>query len=178
MIGLALVDFDNFRRRERKAGLDIELDTRLLFAAVISAFVSAFPDTRELDVRLYGGWTEMNGRPSRDASQLNALLPRLRGRWTGLIVRPSLATTMIGFPGLLLRGTVRGVGRTLRQKMVDGMTGCDALHMAGLNRTYIGIVTDDDDLVPATVSAHDSAAVGWSGCVVDASARQPTTRTC
>ena len=38
--------------------------------------------------------------------------------------------------------------------MVDGMMGCDALHVATLERTYIGVVTDDDDLLPATLSAH------------------------
>lgn len=155
LLGLALIDYDNFRRRDRKSKADMELDTRMLLAAVISTFVSAFPYTRELDVRLYGGWMDTGGWPSRDASRLNALLPGLRGRRSGVIVRPSLATTMIGFPGLLLRGTVRGIGRRQRQKMVDGMMSCDALHMARQGQTYIGIVTDDDDLVPATVSAHD-----------------------
>ena len=156
MMGLALIDFDNVRRRDRRSSLDLELDTRLLFAAVSSTFVSAFPDTSELDVRLYGGWTDTGGWPSRDASRLNAMLPGLRGRWSGLIVRPSLAISMIGFPGLLLRGTVRGVGIRQRQKMVDGMMGCDALYVAGQGRMYIGIVTDDDDLVPAAVTAHDT----------------------
>ena len=156
MLGLALVDYDNYRDRDRKSQAEMELDTRMLFMAVAHSFVTAFPDTRELDVRLYGGWTDANGLPSRAASRLNALLPGLRGRWNGLLVRPSLATTMIGFPGLQLRGTLRGVGRRQRQKMVDGMIGCDALHMAGEGRTWIGIVTDDDDLLPATVSAHDA----------------------
>ena len=156
VLGLALVDFDNLRQRDRKSKADMELDTRMLLAAVTSTFVSAFPDTRELDIRLYGGWTDTGGWPSRDASWLNAMLPELRGRWNGVIVRPSLATTMIGFPGLLLRGTVRGIGNRQRQKMVDGMMGCDALHIAEQGRTYIGVVTDDDDLVPATVSAYDT----------------------
>ena len=38
--------------------------------------------------------------------------------------------------------------------MIDGMMGCDVLHVATFERTYIGLVTDDDDLLPATLSAH------------------------
>ena len=73
-----------------------------------------------------------------------------------LIVRPALATTMIRFPEFLLRGTVRG--RNPRQKMIDGMMGCDALHVAAQGQVRIGLVTDDDDLLPAALSAHDTNA--------------------
>ena len=158
MQGLALIDYDNFRRREKKSKSDLELDAEMLVGDVVRAFVTVFPDVRELDVRLYGGWTDPTGLPSRDASWLHELLPELRGRRHGLIVRPALATTMIQFPELLLRGTVRGHGRRQRQKMIDGMMGCDALHMAAQGMTYVGIVTDDDDLLPATLSAHGTSA--------------------
>ena len=158
MQGLALVDFDNFRGRDRKSKADLEIDTRTIVDNVTRAFTAVYPDTREIDVRLYGGWTDSAGLPSRDASWLHELLPELRGRRHGLIVRPALATTMIRFPELHLRGTVRRRGRNQRQKMIDGMIGCDALHMATHGQTCIGIVTDDDDLLPATLSAHDTNA--------------------
>ena len=163
MQGLALVDHDNFRRRDRKSQTALELDTRILVEDVTQAFATTFPETRELDIRLYGGWTDPTGQPSRDASWLHGLLPDLRGRRHGLVIRPALATTMIQFPKLLLRGTVRGHGRRQRQKMVDGMMGCDAIQMAGHSRTCVGIVTDDDDLLPATLSAHHtgSGMVAW-----------------
>ena len=38
--------------------------------------------------------------------------------------------------------------------MVDGMIGCDAMFRAAYGRVGIGIVTDDDDLVPAALSAN------------------------
>ena len=152
--GLALIDYDNFRRHGRRSKTDSELDAQTLVDSVARVFATAFPDARELDVRLYGGWTDSTGLPSRDASWLHELLPDLRGRRHGLIVRPALATTMIQFPGFLLRGTVRGQERNRRQKMVDGMMGCDALYMAAQGRTYVSVVTNDDDLLPATLSAH------------------------
>ena len=152
--GLALVDYDNLRWRQKQSKASLELDARTLVDDVAYAFAVMFPATRELDIRLYGGWTDSTGFPSRVASWFYELLPNLRGRRCGLIVRPALATTMIQFPEFFLRGTVRGGEGRQRQKMIDGMMGCDALHVATLERTYIGVVTDDDDLLPATLSAH------------------------
>ena len=158
MQGLALIDFDNFRGRDKKQKADLEIDAHTLVDNVTRAFAAAFADVRELDVRLYGGWTNCAGLPSRDALWLHELLPYLRGRRHGIIVRPALATTMIQFPEFLLCGTVRGRGRKQRQKMVDGMMGCDALHMAAHGRIYIGVVADDDDLLPSVLSAHHTNA--------------------
>ena len=158
MQALALIDYDNFRRRHRKSKHDLEFDTRTLVDDVACAFVKVFPSAKELDIRLYGGWTNPAGLPSRDASWLYELLPDLRGRRHGLIVRPTLATTLIQFPTFVLRGTIRGEGIKMRQKMVDGMISCDVLHMASHGQTYIGVVTDDDDLVPAALIAHCSNA--------------------
>ena len=152
-------------QRDKKSKADLELDTETLVDDVARAFSFVFPKMRELDVRLYGGWTDEAGLPSRDASWLHELLPNLRGRRHGLIVRPALATTMIRFPDLLLRGTVRGQGRSRRQKMIDGMLGCDAMHMASDGLAYVGIVTDDDDLLPAALFAHgiNAGVLVWIG---------------
>ena len=166
MLGLALVDCDNFRERGKKSRVDLHLAAQTLVDDVARAFVSVFPDSRELDVRLYGGWTQPTGLPSRDASWLTELLPDLRGRRHGLIVRPSLATTMIAFPEVDLRGTVRGLPKRQRQKMVDGMMGCDAIYMVDHWSTYVTIVTDDDDLLPATLTAHakNGNVLAWMRC--------------
>lgn len=163
MQGLALIDCDNFRDRNKKARVDLHLAIQELVVGVTDTFVSAFPDARELDIRLYGGWTEPSGLPSRDAIWLSEFLPDLRGRRHGLIIRPALAVTMIEFPELLLRGTVRGPVRRKRQKMVDGMMGCDAIHMAESGNIFVGIVSDDEDILPATLTAHarNSTAMTW-----------------
>ncbi len=38
--------------------------------------------------------------------------------------------------------------------MVDGMLGCDAVFVASEPFVCIGVVSDDDDVVPATLMAH------------------------
>lgn len=93
MHGLALVDWYNFRRPDQSTKTDFELITDTIVDRVSHAFATLFPDTHELDVRLYGGWTDELGWPSRHASWLYELLPYLRGRRNGLIVRPMLATS-------------------------------------------------------------------------------------
>ena len=158
MQGLALVDWYNFRRRDQNSKTDLELVTLTVVDLVSRAFATLFPDARELDLRLYGGWINEQGWPSRHASWLHELLPLLRGRRNGLIVRPALATSMIQFPKFHPRGTVRrrtgsGGGR-YEQKMVDGMLACDALYAAAHARTRVGIVTNDDDLLPSALSSH------------------------
>ena len=153
MQGLALVDWYNFRRRDQNSKADLELVTLTIVEQVSRAFATLFPDARELDLRLYGGWITEQGW----------LLPVLRGRRNGLIVRPALATSMIQFPMFHPRGTVRRrmrpptgsrTDRRYVQKMVDGMLACDALYAAAQARTCVGIVTDDDDLLPGALSAH------------------------
>ena len=158
--GLALIDYDNLRGFRRKSQADFELHAADLVDMVIRAFRSGFPDIWELDVRFYGGWTDEFGLPSRDHLWFLQTLPRLRGRRHGLIVRPALATAMLQFPELILRGTVRfeapqpGRKQRPRQKMVDGMLGCDAVFAAAAGLARVGVVTGDDDLIPATLSAH------------------------
>lgn len=152
--GLALVDYDNMCEYRRESKADIELGTERLVDTLVRSFRAAFPGLMELDVRFYGGWTDERGLPSPMALLLSGILPGLRGRRHGLIVRPSLAIAMVRFPDTILRGTARLSTKPRRQKMVDGMLGCDAIFIAATDPAPIGIVTDDDDLVPAALSAH------------------------
>ena len=157
--GLALVDYDNLCRYEKTpTKADVELRTQELVDLLASAFRAAFSRLNELDIRFYGGWIDERGLASPDSVRLREILPGLRGRWSGLIVRPSLATTMVRFPRMILKGTVRLRTPRRRQKMVDGMLGFDALSAAEGGATRVGIVTDDDDLVPAVLSAHAARA--------------------
>ena len=162
MQGLALVDYDNLCPRNRSE-LEAEIRTSALLDSLARASQAAFPGLRELDVRLYGGWLDERGVPSPAARWLLPLLPVLRGRRRGLIVRPTLAMTMLQFPDVELRGTVRLQAKPRRQKMVDAMLGCDAVFAATLGRSRVGIVSDDDDLLPAVLSAHatDPAGTAW-----------------
>ena len=159
--GLALVDYDNVcRYGANPTKADIELRTQTLVDRLASVFRAAFSRLNELDIRFYGGWIDEHGSHSPAAVRLFEVLPGLRGRRSGLIVRPSLATTMVRFPRMVLKGTARlqmhrpQQKRRPQQKMVDGMLGFDALSAAEEGAARVGIVTDDDDLVPAVLSAH------------------------
>ena len=77
MQGLALIDLDNFRERNKKTKADLEFDTKSLIDEVVRAFAIVFPVVRELDVRLYGGWRDKRGSPTQEASWLYGLLPAL-----------------------------------------------------------------------------------------------------
>lgn len=157
--GLALVDYDNLcRYDENPTKADIELRTLELVDLLASVFRAAFSRLTELDIRFYGGWIDERGLASPDSVRLLEILPGLRGRRSGLIVRPSLATTMVRFPRMVLKGTARLHTHRRRQKMVDGMLGFDALSAVEGDATRVGIVTDDDDLVPAVLSAHAARA--------------------
>ena len=164
MQGLALVDYDNMceargtgrrgRTGQRWTQVDFERRTAGLLDAITRVFSVAVPELRELDVRFYGGWTDERGIPSPAAFRLLQVVSALRGRRGGVIVRPSLAFAMCELPGVILRGTVRMRSKNKRQKMVDGMLGCDARFAAAGGQVPVGIVTDDDDLVPAALSAR------------------------
>ena len=159
MQGLALVDYDNLCPHNRSEH-EVEIRTAELLDLLARASQAAFPGLRELDVRLYGGWLDEQGVHSPSALWLLPLLPVLRGRRKGLIVRPTLAMTMLQFPAIELRGTVRLLARPRRQKMVDAMLGFDAVFAATLSQSRVGIVSDDDDLLPAALSAHVAAPAG------------------
>ena len=158
MQGLALVDYDNLRLGLPSSTGDVALQAGQMLRLLARAFLSLFAGLQELDVRFYGGWTDERGLPSRAALGLLPILAELRGRRHGIIVRPSLALTMMEFPDLLLRGTVRSLSGKQRQKMVDGMLGCDAVFAARDGETNVGVVTDDDDLIPSLLTAHSIAA--------------------
>ena len=44
MQGLALVDFDNFRERDKKSKVDLEMDAQRLVDRVARTFAKVFPD--------------------------------------------------------------------------------------------------------------------------------------
>lgn len=162
MQGLALVDFDNFRIDRDGTRNSLEKDAFELLDEIPRVFLEAFPAASEVDIRLYGGWTNEQGHRDRDALWLVELLPSLRGRRHGVVVRPALATTMIQFPNVTLRGTVRGSSKQRRQKMVDGMIGSDAIFVAEGGSVPLSIASDDDDLVPAALSVYAKSKRGFA----------------
>lgn len=163
MRNLALVDYNNLCGRDIDSQAKAEFRTTELLDRLAAIFRSEYPCSTEIDVRLYGGWVDEYGLPSPAANRLLPILPALRGRRYGMIVRPSLATAMVGFPDTILKGTVRLRSKRRHQKMVDAMMGCDAICAVAAIPARVALVTDDDDLVPAALSANAVArtALAW-----------------
>ena len=160
---VALVDYDNLSPTHPSSRAEFELNSSVIIDALALTFRDTFPSLTELDVRFYGGWTDEYGLPSPSATLLLSILPSLRGRRYGLIVRPHLATSLIQFADFLLSGTVRLHAKRRRQKMVDGMLGCDATFVANEGVAIVGLVTDDDDLLPTALTAMslNTRAFAW-----------------
>lgn len=154
MPGLALVDYDNLSPPPRPGRDAPRPGAGKVVEAVAISFCRAFRDVRDLDIRLYGGWIDERGGRTQAALGLDAELLLVRNRVRGVEVRPVVATDILQVPDLVLRGTVRRRARRVRQKMVDGMLGCDAIYAASLGMERVGVVTDDDDLVPALLAAR------------------------
>ena len=154
MQGFALVDFRNLQE-DLARGATPMIALEEVLDAVVGGF-RRWRSVREIDVRLYGGWLDERGNPSQNANAFMPLLPFLRGRRQGTIVRPSLALGLLKFPYLRLRGTVRITRRGRRQKMVDQMIGCDALYLAlrPHDDLLVAVFTGDDDLLPPLLIAN------------------------
>ena len=162
--GLVLVDYDNFRLRDARnralsslTTAEHELQATDIIDCLALALRAVLPDLAELDLLMYGGWTEHDGIRSNAASQLIPIMADLRGRHHGVIIRPNLTEAMAAFPHLALRGTIRGSGRRRRQKMVDSMLGFDLHHFAKEPALALAIASDDDDMIPALLTANDTS---------------------
>ena len=158
-----MVDFRNLQE-DLAQGATPTIAIEEVLDAVVGGFRRWRP-VREIDVRLYGGWLDEHGHLSANANDFTRLLPYLRGRRQGTIVRPSLALALLMFPYLRLRGTVRVDSRRRRQKMVDQMIGCDAMYLAvnPLEDVLVAVFTGDDDLLPPLLMANacDGSEVRW-----------------
>lgn len=153
MPGLALVDYANLSS-PRAQPPDQDASAERLLEAIVGGFRRLFGEVDPLEVRYYGGWTDEEGLPGPAAAEAAAVLAALPDEIAGVRVRPKMATAMLPFPEAVLQGTVRLGVRPPRQKMVDGMLGGDAVFAAWSGVERVCVVTDDEDLVPAMLTAR------------------------
>jgi hypothetical protein len=155
---MALVDYDNVctavwpeaHRDDALANLGELLNALTVRVASLAL------DSRELAVRLYGGWFDQSGRLTARGGWILDNLPLFRTRMNGLRVLPTLASALVCYPDVKLIGTHRS-DAPLRQKMVDTMLTVDAITLA-LNVEQFVIVSDDEDFTPAAIASL----FGWS----------------
>lgn len=147
-----LVDYDNVKSRRERNQLDVQTNLQSLVEEVQQVVSSVLPGVKEIRLRLYGGWRDERGSPSRNATWLASVIGQVRGRRNGVRILPTIVVSLLCRPSRDLLGTVRYSARLARQKMVDAMLSVDVVHLAdGAN--HVVIVSDDDDLVPGCMAA-------------------------
>lgn len=114
----------------------------------------------EVECRLYGGFRDIDGHATERRAWLTRHLHELRGLQGGVRVLPTLVEHIAVAPDAMLIGTYANQS----QKMVDIMIAEDlgAFARSGLFASII-LVSDDDDFVPAVLSAGRStpASIRW-----------------
>ncbi len=151
---LAFVDYDNVREVFERTALDVTLNLEDLLDRLSALVQRSVSNVEELDVRLYGGWVDEDGRYSRNAEWAFGAIASVRGRRGGVRLNPRLIMSAACQPHDTLIGTVRLRARPPRQKMVDGLMTIDALHLASEPFSAFLIVSDDDDLVPCALAVR------------------------
>jgi len=169
---VALVDFDNLevagiipaKWTRYSSSSDALVLLQLLCEHLAAAAQNQSALTRELRIRLYGGWVDEISLLSRKAELVRSQIRFLPQRFGSLRLYSQLVLVSPYAPRHRLLGTVRLQSKPPRQKMVDGMMTCDAIYFSGLPDHNIILVSDDEDLVPACLAAAFRSDCGVSVC--------------
>lgn len=164
MSAVALVDYDNVRAvKPERTQVEVESNLAQVVAQVHRVGREELGTAGEIEIRLYGGWVNEKGHYTRNAQWMFSAMRYHRGRREGILIKPQLITSLSIRPGDHLVGTFRAFASPPGQKMVDGMIMVDALHYSDSRCDSLMIFSDDDDLVPAAVTAamNRSRGVRW-----------------
>jgi hypothetical protein len=147
----ALVDYDNAReiRREITAS-DVQANLDRI-ASRVAEHAKTYAGALEVRMRLYGGWTDLEGRYTRQAERVMAAVESVRGTRGRVRVMPEVATTLAAAPAYELKGLHRVRDGIPVQKMVDTVLCIDAVHLGRFGA--VAIVSDDDDIMIGALAA-------------------------
>ncbi|HEX2830375.1 MAG TPA: hypothetical protein VHP37_28820 [Burkholderiales bacterium] len=149
---VVLVDYDNIKPSDEITTKDAADNLIQIRAWVDQALAQLPVRIREVQFRIYGGWTDERGGFTRRGNWVLASLSHVRGLLSGVRYLPALPTS-IAAKQLRLRGLYRSAGAAMIQKMVDTLMAVDAMHFCESEPIVLAIATDDDDLVPALMAA-------------------------
>lgn len=150
-----LVDYDNVRPSGREGSADVVEQNLGVVVESLAAHVAPYTvgGSKEIEVRLYGGWLNETAHYTQRGDWMLKRLHVARGLFSGVRVVPVLALAIAECSGQVLRGLCRSRSGMQEQKMVDSMICVDLLHFARQRTGSIFTASDDDDLVPALLSA-------------------------
>lgn len=154
MQAIALVDYDNVDPpRPNRSREDIEIGLDSVTDALVAYVKEQLHGYDELYMRLYGGWLTERNQLTQRGQDVTGAATFCRGLRSGVRVLPILTTSLAVCSDRALIGTFRTGRGATGQKMVDTMLSVDAIHFSSLGRPCVLIVSDDDDMVPAAISA-------------------------
>ncbi len=158
---VALVDYDNVFRDS--SGKEIENVEDILYDIYLNAHKKA-SNVARLEIRLYGGWTEIRGQETKKMQKVKELLrnKRFQNQNKKNITHTSRLVTHLSFLDTRTEDKILGTFRVRvapggpkhEQKMVDGMLSVDAIHYSRKEECQcVMIYSDDDDILPAAIMA-------------------------
>ena len=159
-----LVDFDNHWSYLRDVGgREPSAEDVMDYVRDHIAEVAPLWDCGECRLRLYGGWSLPDGRPSPRASLLTACVESYRDRKKQVRFVPEIAHRLLGLSEKIL-GTYReNKGSAVGwQKLVDTMLSVDTARVAREGYDVV-VFSDDTDFIPALYAAKmdHSTSVAW-----------------
>lgn len=149
------MDFDNVMAvSSNQSAFEIEFGLSEIVSATLAYIQSCQSAVNELHIRLYGGWLDESGSFTLRGQHVSQSLSTVRGLRSGVRVMPALTIALAAFPSHRLNGTLRSYpsGRN-GQKMVDTMMAIDAVYLADKEYDLMLLLSDDDDLLPAAITA-------------------------
>lgn len=148
---IILVDYDNVKpiRRDRTFS-DIEYNVRMIADVMSQVRAKSFPQFRDVRVRLYGGWTDVNGLILENAAWIGRAASQVRGRRLGGRITMELALGLFDSE----YGHLKGLYRDGAQKMVDTLIVSDAIRITLGYEAKVLIASNDEDMLPGLLACH------------------------
>jgi hypothetical protein len=145
----ALIDYDNVKPIKReKTSLDVEENITRIASQVSQEVRNTHPNTGDLYLRLYGGWTDRKSNFTMPCNWIFSTLPRLRTRLNGMRIHPDAVVTNFECRMQRYSGLYRDGG----QKMVDTLIVADLLTLTSQYTCPVMLASDDEDMVPGLVA--------------------------
>lgn len=147
----ALVDYDNVKPVQREvAEVDVEANLRRIAEHATSIAKANYPSAKDLELRLYGGWTDKRQGRTATCLWLERVLGSVRSRINGVRVTAEVVLSNYESAHFQLVGLYRDGG----QKMVDTLIVSDLITLTSQFNCPVLLLSDDDDMVPGLVAAR------------------------
>lgn len=161
-LAIIFADYDNIVPPQKEYSADdVEANLVLIVDSLVAEIASwSNHEIREVSFRFYGGWIGDSGVHTSRGGWLLSRLNAGRGLRSGIRVLPTMITAIAERAAYPLAGSFRTRSGRSEQKMVDTMLAVDLIYYARTTRHPLIVASDDDDVVPAALSASTNPCGG------------------